>query len=304
MTDLRQYRPTYPQTRASGPARPLRPGPAARPEFSLAHLTLLSCPPPELIEIAAAAGFDYVSLRPIAFGLPTEPRYPLASDAGLLKRTRAALAATGVRLLDIELAKIYTEVDIQSYRPALECAADLGARHVLTSVWCDDFQFALSRFGELCELAWPLGLTVDLEFVTYAGVRTLADAARLVNASRCVNAGICIDTLHFDRSSCRAEDLRRLPRNWFHYAQICDAPAEFSSDEDSLRRIAREGRLLLGEGGIDVRGIVSALPAIPYSIELPNAGLCVELGAQEFARRCLLSARRYLTRRASDLLHA
>src|SRR5580658_8682985 len=112
MTDIRQHQPFYSRPHAAGmtavPAR--RTGPS-RPEFSLAHLTLLSCSPPELTEIAAATGYDYVSLRPIAFGLPTEPRHPLGTDRMLVKRTRAALAATGVRLLDIELAKICTGVD-------------------------------------------------------------------------------------------------------------------------------------------------------------------------------------------------
>ncbi|MED3904758.1 sugar phosphate isomerase/epimerase, partial [Geobacillus thermodenitrificans] len=32
----------------------------ARP-FSLAHLTVLGCPPPEMAPIAARAGYDYVS---------------------------------------------------------------------------------------------------------------------------------------------------------------------------------------------------------------------------------------------------
>ena len=34
-------------------------------EFSLAHLTVLGCAPPEMTYIAARAGYDYVSIRPI-----------------------------------------------------------------------------------------------------------------------------------------------------------------------------------------------------------------------------------------------
>ena len=63
-------------------------------EFSLAHLTILSCSPPDLIEIAAEAGYDYVSLRPIAV-TPNEPKYPLGEDQNLLRQTRSALDATG-----------------------------------------------------------------------------------------------------------------------------------------------------------------------------------------------------------------
>lgn len=268
---------------------------AAAPEFSLAHLTLLQCAPPRLTEIAARAGFDYVSFRPICLGLATEPEYPLATDGALLARTRAALRATGVRLLDIELCRIHASVDVAGYLPALEAAAELGGRHVLSSVWCEDMGFARERFAQLCELARPLGLTVDLEFVTFAGVRTLRQAAEMVAASGCDNAGICVDTLHFDRSGCKVEDLEQLPRGWFHYAQICDGPDDWSPEERELKRVAREERLFLGEGGIDVRGILDHLPRIPYSLELPNARLLEALGPVEFARRCLATARQYLS---------
>lgn len=278
------------------------PAKIAPPEFSLAHLTLLQCAPPELVEIAARTGFDYVSLRTIPLGLPTEPKYPLASDRRLLTRTRAALRATGVRLLDIELVRIHPGVDITEYLPALEVAAELRGRHVLSSIWCDDMGFARDRFTELCELARPLGLTVDLEFVTFAGVRTLNDAAGIVAASGCDNAGICLDTLHFDRSGCRVEGLDRLPPNWFHYAQVCDAPDDWSPAEGELKRVAREERLFLGDGGIDVRGILKHLPRIPYSLELPNARMLSQLGPIEFARRCLATARSYLSPHTQVLL--
>src|SRR6185312_10399172 len=264
-------------------------------QFSLAHLTLLDCAPPELTEIAAQAGFDYVSYRPICLGLPTEPKYPLATDRALLARTKAALRATGVKLLDIELARIHPGVDVRDYLPALEVAAELRGRHLLSSIWCDDMSFALDRFAQLCELARPLGLTVDLEFVTFAGVRTLNEAAGIVAASGCDNAGICVDTLHFDRSGCKLQDIDRLPPDWFHYAQVCDAPEDWTPEEQDLKRIAREERLFLGEGGIDVRGILAHLPGIPYSLELPNARLLSALGPLEFARRCLDTARRHLS---------
>ena len=46
--------------------------------------------------IAARAGYDYVSLRPIYMGLPGEPNYELAENPQMLKQTKRALAATGV----------------------------------------------------------------------------------------------------------------------------------------------------------------------------------------------------------------
>ena len=148
--------------------------------FSLAHLTMLNLSPPELIEVAARAGYQFVSLRPIPVGAPNEPLHPFATDRALRARTKAALNATGVGLLDIEVARIVKEVTPRSYLPALEAAAELGGRHVLSSAWCDDGAYIREFFAELCDLADPFGLTVDLEFVTWSGVRTLNEAVDIV----------------------------------------------------------------------------------------------------------------------------
>lgn len=267
---------------------------ARSPQFSLAHLTLLGHAPPELTEIGSEAGYDFVSYRAIPLGLPNERIYALGTDRALFRQTKAALAATGMQLLDIELARIYDGVDVRQYLPAMEAAAELGGRHLLTSAWTSDRSFVLERFIELCELARPLGLTVDFEFVTFTSFRSLSDAVGLVRASRCDNAGICVDTLHFDRSDCTLNQFAGVPRAWFHYAQICDGPANYALDEPALKYVAREARLYLGEGGIDVPAILAQMPTVPYAIELPHSARLAELGAQEYARRCLVTTKQAL----------
>ena len=262
--------------------------------FSLAHLTMLSLPPPQLIETAARAGYRFVSLRPIPVGAPNEPLYPLGTDRALLARTKAALTATGVGLLDIEVARIIKEVTPRSYLQALEAAAELGGRHVLSSAWCDDRPYILDFFSELCALAEPFGLTVDLEFVTWSGVRTLDEAVDIVREARRPNAGIVVDTLHFDRCHAELEKLSSLPREWFHFAQISDAPASYSTEREELIRIGRAERLYLGEGGIDVASILGRLPQVPLSIEIPNVAKLESLGAEQYARLCIETARSFL----------
>jgi len=262
--------------------------------FSLAHLTMLSVPPPQLVETAARAGYRFVSLRPIPVGAPNEPLYPLGTDRALLARTKTALTATGVGLLDIEVARIIKEVTPQNYLHALEAAAELGGRHVLSSAWCDDRPYILDFFSELCALAEPFGLTVDLEFVTWSGVRTLDEAASIVKEARRPNAGIVVDTLHFDRCHAELEKLSSLPREWFHFAQISDAPASYSTEREDLIRIGRAERLYLGEGGIDVASILGRLPQVPLSIEIPNVAKLESLGAEQYARLCIETARSFL----------
>ena len=151
-------------------------------QYSLAHLTVLGCAPPEMTYIAARAGYDFVSLRCIYMGLPGEANYELASNKEMLRQTQRALKATGVRLHDIELARIKDNVDPKSYLPALEVAAQLGARAVLSSIWTDDRGYAIDKFGELCDLARQFNLTVDLEAVPIAGIRNTTDAADVLRA--------------------------------------------------------------------------------------------------------------------------
>ena len=269
-----------------------------KPEFSLAHLTVMGCPPPEMIYIAARAGYDYVSLRPICLGLPGEPDYGLARNPELLRQTKRALADTGVRLHDIEVARVHDAVDPKSFVPEFEIAAELGARAVLSSIWSGDRASYVDRFGALCDLAQPFGLTVDLEPVPIAAVRDLAGAVDVLRTVKRGNAGLLVDTHHFHRARDKAADLAALPREWFHFAQICDAPAEIPTDRNEMIHVLREARLYLGEGGIDVAEILRQMPRMPYSIELPHLERAHELGYAEHAFRCLETAKAYLAAHA------
>jgi sugar phosphate isomerase/epimerase len=262
-------------------------------EFSLAHLTILSCSPPDLIEVAAEAGFDYVSLRPIAV-TPNEPKYPFGNDKNLLKQTKNALNATGLRLLDIELARILPDVNVKGYLPAFEAAAELGAQHVLSSGWTADRQYVSEKFAELCDLAKPFGLTVDFEFVTFAAIGTLADAAAVVRSAGRENGGICIDTLHFFRSNTKLSELDDLPKSWFRFMQVCDAPKEPPTTTEGLIFAARADRKFLGEGGLDLASVINRFPPMPYSLEIPNAKLALTMSPMDVAKKAINTARAYL----------
>jgi sugar phosphate isomerase/epimerase len=244
--------------------------------------------------IAARAGYDFVSIRPILMGLQGEPNYALADNPAMMKQTKRALAETGVRLHDIELARIYDNMHPTKYLPAMEVAAELGGRAVLSSIWTDNREYAIEKFGQVCDLAKPFGLTVDLEYVPIAGVRTLADAVQVLKAVNRENAGLMVDTHHFQRAGDRVEELDALPRKWFHFAHLCDAPAEIPAEREELIRIMREGRLYLGDGGIDVASILQHIPEVVYSIELPNMARVLETGYAEHAFRCLETARAYV----------
>ncbi|BBH70240.1 hypothetical protein ACTI_69250 [Actinoplanes sp. OR16] len=272
----------------------LRPAHGTAHDYSLAHLTALSLSPPELVEAAAEAGYRYVGVR-LTKVTPQEPHYPLATDPALMRTTKVRLAATGVEVLDIELARIGPDEDPRDFQRFLEAGAELGARHVITQLPDPDRGRKVDRFARLCEMARPLGLTVDLEFPSWTETPDLAEATRVLRAADQPNAGMLIDLLHFARSGSSVADLRELPAHWFHFAHVCDAPPGVPATNEGLIHTARFERLYPGEGGIDLDGILAALPpGLPYALEIPRAQLVAQVGGKEHARMAIAAARQRL----------
>jgi len=262
-------------------------------EFSLAHLTVLQSTPQEMVKIATKTGYQYVSLRMTAV-TPNERTYPLMDDRAMMKATKALLADTGVRVHDIELARLDPKTEPEAYLSFLEAGCELGARAVIGQLHDPDRDRATERFARLCDLAKPLGLTVDLEFLTWTDNSDLITAAAVLKAVNRPNAGLLVDTLHFARSNCSLDNLKKLPREWFHFVHLCDASREAPTTTEGLIHAARSERYFPGEGGLNLREILACIPVVPYSLEIPNDILMKALGPEEFSRRAIRAARKYL----------
>ena len=143
------------------------------------------------------------------------------------------------------------EADVRDFERFLAAGAELGARHVITQLPDPDRARKTDRFAQLCELARPLGLTIDLEFPSWTETPDLREAIRVMRAANQPNAGILVDLLHFARSGSSVADLRQ-PAEWFHFVHVCDAPPGVPTNEE-LIYTARFERLFPGEGGIDPR---------------------------------------------------
>ena len=265
-------------------------------QYSLAYLTVSGCSPLEMIQIAARTGYDYVSLRLIPMGVPGEVPFQL-DDREQIAAIKASLKETGIGLLDLELARIVEDVDPRSYLPAMEVAAELGAKHVISSAWTaerNNRNFVIDRYAEICELAKPLGMTVSLEFPSFSRLTNLKAAADIVAAANCSNSGILIDTLYFHFSKVGIVELEELPVDWIHFMHICDVASEIPDSKDGMVHAARDARLYFGEGCVNFSSIFKRMPEVPLAIELPNAARVKEFGHEEHARRCLETARQHL----------
>lgn len=200
------------------------------------------------------------------------------------------------RFLAMQIAQLYQIVAPKfMYEPHLAAAAELGIRHILCNIWTDNRAFYTQQFGELCRLAAKYGQDVNVEFVTWASVRDLRQAAQLLREVAQPNVGIVVDALHFHRSRVQLQELEALPREWFHFMHLCDTGKEIPTDPKILAHDGREERLYPGEGAVDLKGILSKLPEeIVRGIEVPHSKRLQEAGFEAHARRALEYAKQCL----------
>jgi sugar phosphate isomerase/epimerase len=262
--------------------------------LSLSYHTVPELSPPEMVEAAAAAGFRFVGAR-LLHGLPGRDPAPLLADRALRREFRNRLRDRGLGVLDASGARLTPATDMGAFAPFLEAAAELGARHILATGDDPDESRLVARVAALSVQAAALGLTVDIEFVPWMTISNLAAAARLVAVAGCDNCGIAVDALHFSRSRSTLAELAALPRHWFRYVQLCDAPATWSSKADDLLHEAVRERLFPGEGAVDLAGLLRALPrGIPVALEIPTATLARTMSAGRRLERAVAATRRVL----------
>ncbi|MDD3937082.1 sugar phosphate isomerase/epimerase [Rhodoferax sp.] len=263
-------------------------------DYSLAHLTAMALPPVDLIEVAAKTGYDFVGLR-LSRVTDAEPLYPIITSKTAMAATKARLAATGVKVWDVELARMDPSHDAESYIPMLEATAELGAHHVICQLPDPNRERAHERFARLCDYAKPLGITVSLEFPWWTETGNLETATTVLNTVKRDNAGMLVDMLHFFRSNSSLEALKVLPREWFHFAHVCDGPRTIAPGMDSILHEARSLRYFPGDGDFGVKDILACLPdPITYCLEIPGDALAAEIGFEEYARRALKTAQAHL----------
>lgn len=261
-------------------------------QISLAHLTAVELAPPEMIRLAARVGYDAVGLRLIRV-TPDTPGYPLMQEPGLMAATLAALADTGLRVQDVEFVRVTPAFDVAALAPFLEAAARLGARQVICAPYDPDLSRLAGNLGRMAEACHGHGLQAVLEFFPWTSVPDLAAALRVAEAAG-PRLGLLVDTLHFNRSGSRIEDLARaLPR--MPFVHLCDAPVQAHYTTEELFHAGRVERLPAGAGQIPLAPILRALPGdMPVGIEVPMTALTRAEGVEAAVRRALEGTRAFL----------
>jgi sugar phosphate isomerase/epimerase len=262
------------------------------PIYSLAYLTSTPLTPPEAVTLADKLGYQAIGVR-ITPAAPGGNFSPLTTDPAMLRETVRRIDDTGVSVFDVEIARLGPDFKPDQFASFLETAARLKARAILVAGDDSDEPRLTDSFAQFCRAAAPHGLTADLEFMPWTAVKNAKAALRIVSNAGEPNGRVLVDALHVARSATTLDDIASMPRQMLSYAQLCDAPAGMPATQEELIHTARCARLLPGDGGIDMHGLVRALPDdLPLSLEIPNDEWLPKLGAEEWSRRALVAARR------------
>lgn len=240
-----------------------------RREISLAHLSLIAFSPDEMVAIAARAGFTLVDLR-LSPATSMDPVYDKAARMQICRALLPRLADAGIQVWDVEIIRIHARTDPEDHLPLMEAAALLGARRLKAVCDCEDPALSAALLARLAALAAPFGLTLDLEYMVFSGIKSLAAALAMTQAADQANLKVLVDALHWMRAGDIAADIQAAPAGRIGYVQLCDGPRQGPTGREALIAEARTRRLAPGEGEFPLHALLAAMPpCCPVSLEVP-----------------------------------
>lgn len=237
-------------------------------KYYIAPGMIADAKPLDYVKAARDAGYDGVGLR-----LQKSPQYPIdpiVGDAPLIRDIKKVLADAGMDVLDILAFYVQPPRAVEDFKPAMETAAEFGARYLLTQSDDPEWTRLCDNFGSFCDLAASFGLTPSIEFVPNRVLGTLPLALKLAKDTGRPDLPILIDPCHLIRSGGHAVDLKTVDPKHFPYAQMSDgvlAPGE--PNLALAKKLGVAQRRMPGEGTLPLREIFDAMPAeMDISIEV------------------------------------
>lgn len=251
-----------------------------RADLGLCWGTVARADLPELIEVAGAAGFGAIAVRPAMYFASIEAGL---TDAELRRR----LDDNGVRVTVIdplitglpavptvdEVAPDHRSFFRHGEADCFRAAEALRAETVNVVHWQgrDTSLDALAdAVGGMGERAREHGVDVAVEFMPSSGIPDLAFTRRLIERAGSDNVGVLFDTWHFVRSGGRMDELRALPHGAISALQVSDRAA---ADIRPVQ-VSMSGRSLPGDGEFPLAEmldiILPANPGLNVAVEVFN----------------------------------
>jgi sugar phosphate isomerase/epimerase len=263
--------------------------------LTLAHLTAIGLPTPDIVTLAATLGCEGVSLNPgnidIDLGGPISR---LDKDPALRQATALALATTGVKIDLVDAVGIGPNFSLTENAAMLEMFRELGAPRFNIFVMDTEMSRVCENLAAVCELAKGIGMLPMLEFSGLGGpISSLKVAAALAASGEYSGLTLMIDSLHLARCGETPADIAALDRALIGAAQLCDGPLAHPGN-DAYRYEALFERGIPGEGELPLLDFLKSIPAdVLVSPEVPLKALRESgVSIHECARRAVEGARR------------
>ncbi|AUI50546.1 sugar phosphate isomerase/epimerase family protein [Arthrobacter crystallopoietes] len=266
-----------------------------RPPLGIAQLSLLGTAPPDLVRLAAGAGFDFIGtrVRPVT---GNERAFDLQPGSPMLAETLARMADTGVVIRDIEFLLLDGSDQRDAWLRMMEAGQALGATGLTVAASDPDRSRLADTLARMAEDGRGHGITPTLEPISYQAVNSIPAAAALARAAGCQ---IVVDTLHFRRFGGTLEDLAE-NADLVPMVQLCDGPAQRPTDREGMVLESRSERGVPGEGDFRLPEIVAALPPeLPVSVETPSNSTVSRIGEAAWVRLLKEAADRVLDEAAA-----
>lgn len=268
---------------------------AVQRALGIAQLSLVGTAPPDLVLLAAQAGFDFIGarVRPVT---ATERPYDLQPGSRTLSETLIRMRDTGVAVRDIEFLLLDGSDQRDAWLRMMEAGAALGASS-LTVAGCDPDPTRLAdTLARMTEDGRSYGIVPTLEPISYQPINSLPAAADL---ARQTGARIVVDTLHFHRFDGTLDELAAAA-DLVPLVQLCDGLRQAPADREGLVLESRSERGVPGEGEFSLAEVIAALPpGLPVSVEAPSDSTVARIGELGWAQRLKAAADRVLAEAAA-----
>ena len=259
-------------------------------KLALHQITMMDGGAEGLVRFAAEAGLDRVCLftaTPVDGN--RRDMFPTVRPAEAAA-FKTLLNDLDVQIINAEYFPVTAEHDVSAYLPAVALAAELQAKRIVTHIHETDPNRAADQLAELCTMASKHSLEVGLEFTGFAaGCNSLMRAVALHGRMNQSNLTIAIDALHLFRTGSTLDQLQAVDPDIIGYAQLCDGPDFYRSDEYLDEAM---NRMIPGEGVFPLKKLVALLgPHVDIDIEVPDFAGSAGSDSKSWAHRAIAASR-------------
>lgn len=209
---------------------------------------------PELLTAAAAAGFTRVGLDAVTVARALRDGGGTEHVVRLLRQH--GLACTDVGVLVVDEPNAPTDAALLA-----ELARATGARACIAVFDSSPTAASVATLERCCDLLAEAGARVALEFVSYSGVATLAEAVDVCGTVGWERCGVLLDSWHFFRGGAPWGALRRVGGDQLALVHVNDGVLP-AGDDPVLE--SRHRRLPAGRGAFPLAKLAAVLAELGY----------------------------------------